>query len=112
MNETTDGLTKKSFDLFDEQDLSLVLNQVARRMLALRPNTPDIGFWYSTLFRISRFLNSFPALTEEDKQSLLKNRGAGKIAVIRKLQERTGMRLKPCHEIVKAWMLKNMPGVD
>lgn len=108
-NMVNESLNKKSFDLFDEQDLSLVLNQVARRMLQLRPNTPDIGFWHTTIFRISKFLNSFPNLTEEEKQIIINAKdGAGKVAAVRKMRERTGMRLRACHDIIKDWAEKNI----
>ncbi len=104
------GLNQKSFDAFDEQDLSLVLIQVARRMLALRPNTPDIGFWHSTIYKASKFLNSFPSLTDEEKNLIINTNGAGKITAIKKMRERTGMRLRACNDIVKEWVVKNLPG--
>src|SRR5271157_1749737 len=99
-----DHLAKKSFDAFDEADLSIVLTQVARRMVQLRPNTPDVGFWYNTIYKVSKFLNSFPSLNETEKQMLVKSNGNGIINAIRSMRDRTGMRLKPCHDIVKAWV--------
>jgi hypothetical protein len=104
-----DTLEKKSFDAFDENDLALVLTQVARRMLVLRKDTPDIGFWHSTIFRVSKFLGALPTLTEAEKNILLVSNGTRKIDVIRSIRQRTGFRLRACSEMVKSWIAKNMP---
>ncbi len=100
-------MIKGTFDQFDEQDLSIVILQVAKRMLELRIHTPDIGFWYSVLFKTSKFLSSFPVLNDEEKLLACDNDARSLIKATRKLQDRTNMRLRPAYDIVKEWVFKN-----
>lgn len=100
----------KTFENFDEHDLSIVLQQVRRRLTELRYETPDAMFWINALTRMSKWLAASPTLTEQEKE-VIRNPPdgltTGRIRAIKMLRERTGMRLRACQEIVNKWMTDN-----
>lgn len=99
-----------TFDLLDEKDLSIILEQVSKRALKLRSNTPDSLFWINVLMRFNRWLLSAPTLNDEEKAILVAPTKEGvnaKLQVIKSLRQRSGMRLHACQEIVHTWMQTN-----
>jgi len=79
MEETLVNKMFESFDTLDENELMLILNQVGRRMLVLRCETPDASFWYGVLMRVSKWLSTEPIV-----------------------------QLHACKEIVDAWIRDNL----
>ncbi len=101
---------EKSFDKFDEHDLSLVLQQVRRRLIMIRQDTPDAPFWFSTLVRVGKWLDNSPVLNPQEKNTILNppdGLTSGRVRAIRMFRERTGMRLRACQDVVNKWMTDN-----
>lgn len=103
-----------SFDRLDENELNLVLNQVARRMLVLRAGVPDATFWFGVLMRVGRWLQTEPVVNEVEKEYLLNpklDNGSpisGRVRAMKNMRERTGANLSACKEIVDLWIKDNI----
>lgn len=114
MEET---LGNKTFDALDENELNLVLNQVARRMLVLRAGVPDASLWYGVLMRVGKWLRTEPVLNDTEKNFLIDpplDNGkpiSGRIRAIRNMRERSGGNLSACKEIIDAWIKDNFDAV-
>lgn len=104
----------ESFDKLDENQLALVLNQVARRMLFLRSTTPDTSFWYSVLMRVNKWLSTEPVVNEVEKRILIDppfDDGkpiSARTRAIRHMRERSGTQLSACMKIVDKWVGENI----
>lgn len=97
------------FEHYNEEDLDLILKQVARRMLVLRRKSKDVVFWNETLIRIGKWLSNVPRVNKEE-EDLIRNPPQGTngyVQVIRHLRLRTGMRLKEAKEVVDVWLSAN-----
>lgn len=103
----------ESFDKLDENELALVLNQVARRMLVLRVSTPDASFWYGVLMRVGKWLQTEPFVNEAEKKFLVDppfDNGrpvSGRVKAIKSMRERSGAQMSACKEIIDVWIKEN-----
>lgn len=104
----------ESFDKLDENELTLVINQVARRMIMLRASTPDSTFWYGVLMRVNKWLKTDPHVNEAEKAHLLAPPGSlnGRTRAIKSMRERSGANMAACMDIVDKWILENLHAVD
>ena len=100
----------ESFDQLDENELMLVLNQVGRRMLVLRCESPDSSFWYSVIMRVAKWLSTEPTVNEAEKQVLLSppTNVSGRMRAIRSMRERSGRNLTACKDVVDKWIKDNL----
>lgn len=103
-------LSLETFDNLDEDQLRLVINQVARRMLILRCTTPDVAFWHSALMRVNKWLGSTPAVNEIEEKYLTSpaENTSGRVRAIRHMRERSGMQMAAVKEIIDAWIKENL----
>jgi hypothetical protein len=100
----------ESFDKLNENELAMVLQQVARRMLFLRCTTPDSGFWYDVLMRVGKWLNADPIVNDVEK-AILHNPEpdtSGRVRAMRNMRERSGLQLSACKHIVDDWIKHNL----
>lgn len=104
----------ESFDKLDENELSLVLDQVARRMMMLRTSTPDAAFWYGVLRRVGKWLSTEPVVNEVEKNLLFSppTNLNGRTRAIKSMRERSGANMAACIEIVDKWVLDHLDEVD
>lgn len=100
----------QNFDQLDENQLVMVLNQVARRMLILRQDTLDSPFWYSVIMRVSKWLTTAPVMTETEKQLLINppETSTGRMKAIRSMRARTGSNITVCRDIIDDWIKNNI----
>lgn len=105
--------TPANFDKLDENELRLVINQVARRMMILRATTPDAAFWYGVLMRVNKWLSTTPEVNDEEKELLINPPTAisGRARAMKNMRERSGMQLSACKDIVDAWIKDNIDKV-
>lgn len=107
----------ETFDNFDENDLSMVLKQVARRMMVLRARTEDSTFWFGVLLRVSKWLSQTPVVNTVEQELLIdppfadNKRMSGRMQAIKHMRERSGMQLTACMHIVDAWVKDNFERV-
>jgi hypothetical protein len=107
----------ETFDKLDENELTLIINQVARRMMTLRCATPDTAFWYSVLLRVSKWLATTPFVDETEKKFLInppfdgETRLSGRVQAMKHMRERSGAQLSACKEIIDVWIKDNLSSV-
>ena len=113
MDERLYTKLSSEFDKLDENELTLVINQVARRMIILRATTPDSAFWYGVLMRVNKWLSTEPIVNEKEKELLLNppTNVSGRTRAVKSMRERTGANMAACMEIVDAWIKDNLSRV-
>lgn len=110
MSESSNKLISKMIDALDENDLIILLQQIGKRILVLRMNTPDAPFWFNVLLRITKWLSSEPTLNQEECDLIVNPPEGinGKVKAIIRFRARTGMRLHTARDVVEAWMTANI----
>lgn len=101
-----DDLLNKSFNEMDIDELTIIINQVGRRILEIRQKAPNVVFWFGLVCRLSKWLNNEPHLNEAEKQLIIGPNPVqvnGRIRAIKHLRERTGMPLRHAATIVDEW---------
>ncbi len=101
----------ETFDKLDENELTLVLNQVGRRMLILRASAPDSSFWYSILMRVNKWLATEPIVNEDEKKLLINEQPSnlnGRTRAIKNMRERSGRNMSACMAVVDKWISDNI----
>lgn len=100
------NMDAKAFEELDEKALGEVLCLAARRLLFLRQNVPDTGFWFNILIRTKQWITSDIELNEEEKNILKKDLGQ-KTKVIIEYRKRIGGQLGICSMVVNKWIEEN-----
>jgi len=100
----------ETFDELDENELAIVLTQVARRMSVLRCTTPDMLFWHSVIMRVNKWLSTEPVLNHVEKEFLLSPPAntSGRLRAMRSMRDRSGMQINACKEVIDAWIKINI----
>lgn len=102
------NILDKTFDHFDENDLSLTIRQIARRMVLLKQDIPDIGFMYDTMINFSKIIEG-GTMNDEEKNLILNpppgSDGVAKAIVA--LKNRLGMRVHAAKNVVDRWIKHN-----
>lgn len=100
----------ENFDQLDENQLALVLNQVGRRMLNLRFDSPDSTFWYGVLMRVNKWLSTQPSVNEAEKQLLFNppTNVSGRIRAIKSMRDRSGRNMTACMHVIDKWIGENI----
>lgn len=110
----------ESFNQLDENELTLVINQVARRMMMLRYDTPDSSFWFGVLMRVSKWLAADPRINETEKDMLLSPPATlsghspthGRVRAIKNMRDRSGRNMTACMAVIDGWIKDNFDSVD
>jgi len=110
MEDNTLDKMFETFDKLDENELTIVINQVARRMMLLRCTTPDVAFWYEVLMRVNRWLSTDPAINDNEKNLLVSppTGVSGRAQATISMRKRSGMQLSACKNIIDAWIKDNL----
>lgn len=102
------ALEDKAFDTLTAEELSQILELVAKRMIMLRKEDKKAGFWFSTLFRIAKWIRADLTPNVEERKLLIeylaKKNGRAKLAAYKSMRDRAGVGLTTCRDIFDKWV--------
>lgn len=110
MEPKEDKVISHMFDNIDEQDISIIIKHVARRMLLLRSNSSHASFWFNALTKFNKWIVAdLKQLTQQEIEAI-KNPPVGSkgwLLATRMVRERTGLGLQAAKKIVDQWLKDN-----